>query len=214
MPSTGEALEASDLSPHPGHALAGRGARPIRSRARYRAAHRIRACSRTRRSRRLAKLLATGCRLFALTVTEEGVVELVHVRDGGAVPVSRFRIDFQKPISKPNTAAAGPYVPWSGDVETIPYPFRFGLTNRVADLAFDNRGEVLLAATVGGFLHAWRLQDGSVEVLPRGCKDGHVMKPCRRSSVSGMASPCAVASGMDWGSCITISRRERRRCTR
>ena len=106
------------------------------------------------------------------------------------MPVSRFRIDFQKPISKPNTAAAGPYVPWSGDVETIPYPFRFGLTNRVADLAFDNRGEVLLAATVGGFLHAWRLQDGSVEVLPRGCKDGHVMKTVQ--AVLGVGNGFAV----------------------
>jgi hypothetical protein len=185
----GEALEASDLSPHPGHVLAEEvldakaPERDIVLLTHPRVLHEA-------DIRRLANLLAKGSRLFALTVIEEGVVELVHVREGGVVPVSRFRIDFQKPATKAATSATGPYVPWSGDVETIPYPFRFGLTNRIVDLAFDDRGEMLLAATMSGFLHAWTLADGSVEVLPRGSKDGQVMRTVQ--AVVGVGNGFAV----------------------
>ena len=90
----------------------------------------------------------------------------------------------------PTPPTNGPYVPWSGDVEPIPFPFRFGLTNRVADLAFDDQNGTLLAATVSGFLHVWSLTDGSVEVLPRGCRDGQVMRNVQ--AVISMANGFAV----------------------
>ncbi|HEX3151937.1 MAG TPA: hypothetical protein VHR66_27945 [Gemmataceae bacterium] len=197
----GEALEASDLSAHPGHVLSEEVFDPSAPERDIVLLTHPRVVMEPQ-VRRATKFLANGCRLFALTVTEEGQVELVHVRDGGAVPISRFRIDFKKPAPKPppsTTPANGLYVPWSGDVEPIPFPFRFGLTNRVADLAFDGRleVEVLLAATVSGFLHAWTLADGAVEVLPRGCKDGQVMRTVQ--AVLGMANGFAVCGRLGDG---------------
>jgi hypothetical protein len=173
----GETLEASCLSSHAGQALAEEVFDPnAKTRDVVVLTH-----PRTLREteiQRLTKLMPDDCRLFALTATEEGEVELLHLRGGGIVPISRFRVDF-KTLAPQLTLRAAPtplYTPWSGDVEPIPFPFRFGLTNRVVDLAFDAGGARLMAATVGGFLYAWTLADGSMEVVPRGGHEGQVIK--------------------------------------
>jgi hypothetical protein len=59
---------------------------------------------------------------------------------------------------------------WTGDVESVPFPFRFGITGRVgADLFdFDYHGQWLLTATRDGMLFAWRLDSSHrMEILPR-----------------------------------------------
>jgi hypothetical protein len=170
-------LEASDLSPHPAATLADEildpsaGVRDIVLLTHPRTL-------REEEVQRLTKALASGSRLFALAATEEGQIELVQMHEGGIVPLSRFRVDFASaPPPQASPVADGPmYVPWKGDVESIPYPFRFGLTNRIVDLAFDSAGTRLIAATVGGFLFAWSLSDGSVEVVPREGNEGEVVK--------------------------------------
>jgi hypothetical protein len=173
----GQALEESNLAAHPGHALAEELLDPnAPDRDIVLLTH-----PRTLREpeiQRVTAVLAGNCRLFALTVTEEGDVELIQLREHGLVPVSRFRVGFSSlPVELPKAATtAAIYSPWSGDVEPIPFPFRFGLTNRVVDLAFDAAATRLMAATVGGFLYVWTLSDGSVEVLPRGGREGQVIK--------------------------------------
>src|SRR5262249_51182506 len=146
----GNVLEASDLTPHPAAALAEELREPS-------AGNRdivLLTHSRTLLEdevQRLTREVASGSRLFALTATEHGEVEMMQIREGGTVPLSRFRVDFNSataPIPRPD-ADGLLYIPWSGDIESIPYPFRFGLTNRIVDLAFDGAGRRLIAATVG-----------------------------------------------------------------
>lgn len=196
----GEVLEASDLSPHPGHALAEEVLDPSAPERDIVLLTHPRAASEPE-VRRLAKLVAAGCRLFALTAAEDGQVELVQLRDGGTVPVSRFRVDFTPP-APPSAAPPTPVTgPWKGDVEPVPFPFRFGLTNRVFDLAFDMGGERLLAASVNGFLHAWTLADGSVEVLSRGYADRQVLKAVQ--AVIGVGNGFAVCGR--WGNGLAVA---------
>jgi hypothetical protein len=195
----GEVLEASDLSPHPGHALAEEVLDPSAPERDIVLLTHPRVLGEAE-VRRLAKLIANGCRLFALTATEDGQVELAHLRDGGPVPINRFRVDFTPPAPMPAPGPIANAGPWSGDVEPIPFPFRFGLTNRVADVAFDLGGERLLAATVNGFLHAWTLADGSVEVLPRAWADGQVMKVVQ--AVIGVRNGFAVCGR--WGNGFAV----------
>ncbi|MBO0697936.1 MAG: hypothetical protein J2P46_06065, partial [Zavarzinella sp.] len=203
----GEVLEASDLHSHPGHALAeevldpGAPERDIVLLTHPRVL-------REDEIRRLAKVLAAGCRLFALTATEDGQVELARLGDGGAVPVSRFRVEFTAPFpapAKPIAIEAPPRAAWSGDIEPIPFPFRFGLTNRVIELAFDAAGERLAAVTVHGMLHVWTLGDGTVEVLPRGASEGQVVKDVQQVMgvengfvVGGRLGPARVVVHYDW----------------
>src|SRR5262245_44287995 len=171
----GEALEASDLASHPGHALAEEvldPSAPDRDIILLTHPRVLREPEITR----LSKVLARGCRMFALAATEDGQVELAELREGGAVSVRRFRVDFAPPAEKPAVREVPPQTPWSGDIEPIPYPFRFGLTNRVIGLALDAAGDRLMAATVNGFLHVWTLADGTVEVLPRGSHNAQILK--------------------------------------
>jgi hypothetical protein len=135
----GEVLEMSDLSPHPGHALAEEVLDPEAAGRDIVLLTHPRVL-RDEEIRRLTKVLADGCRLFALTATEDGDIELARLRDGGAVAVRRFRVEFTAPTPAAERSP-GPEVPshtpWSEDVEPIPFPFQFGLTHRVRDLAFD-----------------------------------------------------------------------------
>ena len=202
----GDVLEASDLSANPAHALAEEVLQPLAGEKDIVLLTHPRVL-RDGEVQRLSKVLAKGCRLFAVTATEEGQAELVHLREGGIVPVTRFRVDFAPPTPadpKPLPEVA-PYVPWTGDVEPIPFPFRFGLTNRVVDLAFDAGGFRLMAATTQGFLHVWTLADGAVEVLPRGHREGQILKDVQAVLgvsngfvVCGRFGPALVAVHYDW----------------
>jgi hypothetical protein len=201
----GEVLEASDLAPHPAQALA----EEVLDQSTAERDIVLLTQPRTLREeevQRLSKSLPKKCRLFALTATEEGAIEMVRMRDGGTAPISRFRVNFVSPARQAKPAIDGLlYVPWSGDVEPIPYPFRFGLTNRVVDLAFDTGGARLIATTVGGFIFVWALADGSVEVVPRGGNEGQVVKDVQAILemengfvVCGRMGSTIVAVHYDW----------------
>jgi hypothetical protein len=203
----GQVLEASDLSNHPGHALAeevldpGAADRDIVLLTHPRVL-------REAEIRRLAGVLAGGCRLFALTATEDGHIELARVGAAGAVPVHRFRVDFAAPLpaeAKQSRVAVPTYTPWSGDVESIPYPFQFGLAERLRGLAFDAGGGRLLAMTHLGYLHVWNLADGTVEVVPRAASGREVLiLPTIALGVengfvvSGLLGSARVVAHYDW----------------
>ena len=56
--------------------------------------------------------------------------------------------------------------PWRGDVETVPFPFVFGVADQGPfHFDFDGEGAWLVTATAGGILHATRT-DGAVEAFP------------------------------------------------
>jgi hypothetical protein len=116
-----------------------------------------------------ARRLRPPARLFALAVEDDGASVLAEVRHGGLVELSRFRVDLEaRPAATPAaTAPRAAGAAWDGDVEPVPFPFRFGAGGRVTAYDFDHAGEWLLAATDEGTLHLMRTDGSAYEVLPR-----------------------------------------------
>jgi len=174
----GELLEASDLTPHPAATL---------ERVLEEPADVLRDIVLLTHPRNLAEAdvqaaarrLGKNCRLFAASVDGHGQAQLAEVRRGVAVPLTRFRIDWQKaPQPAPAAKAAAPNtppLPWQGDVEPIGFPFRFGATAPLGPFAFDASGQWLLVSGPNGMLHVERIEGGSAEVLPRGFHNGRVL---------------------------------------
>jgi len=171
----GRLLEASDLSANPGLALESVLEQPA-------AAARDVVLLTNPRSlrepdvRAAARRVAPGVRLFAVALDGAGSVDLVEMRHGAPVPVRRFKV--ARPAPPPprparTTAHAGEELgPWSGDVEPVGFPFRFGVGNPIVSFDFDYAGEWLLTATRDGMLHAYRTSGGHWEILPRGLWQG------------------------------------------
>jgi hypothetical protein len=190
----GQAVEASDLSPHPGIALE----RVLEERP---------GCERDvvllTHPRNLAepdvaaaaRRVARGTRLFGLTATETGEVRLSELRHGTPVELSRFRVDLSRPTEAPppeeraDTTVAGP---WGFDVEKVPFPFRFGLAGHQRNLRFDfdPSGEWLLTASDQGMLLLQRTDGSEWELLPRGVLNQVVLSDVR--GVVGVTGGFAV----------------------
>ncbi len=125
-----------------------------------------------------AKRATELTRLFAVAVTERGDVQFSEVKHGVPLTLSRFHVDLEPskpPPSKPSTPKAGSE--WTGDVEPIGFPFRFGVTvnHDPFHFAFDADGIYLLAASENGMLHAVLTDGSGFEVLPRGMVKGKVL---------------------------------------
>ncbi|WP_020472485.1 hypothetical protein [Zavarzinella formosa] len=167
----GNLLEASDLTPHPGVALAEE-IRLAEVPARDIVLLTHPATLTEPILLQLPKTLPPNHRLFALTITEDADVELAEVRPGGVVAIKRLRLQFPAPDPEktipplPKTTAKEP---WTGDGEPIPYPFRIGPIHGIENLSFDSSGEYLLLVAKHGFVYLFNLAMKEVEMLPRGC---------------------------------------------
>ena len=78
----------------------------------------------------------------------------------------------------PGPAKSGrPALPWRGDVEPVPFPFRLGVTTKLQPhlLCFDDGGEWLLAGAGQGLLHLARVDGTHTETPPRGMYEGEVL---------------------------------------
>jgi hypothetical protein len=187
----GALLEASDLSPHPGPALArvleAPADRPrdvvLLTHPRSLAEPEVAAAART---------LPPGARLFAVAVEPDGRVELSELRRGIPVAVAGCRVEI-RPAAEPRTAPPVDTSAWRGDVEPVGFPFPFGLLNRLDDAHFDldDSGEWLLAAGIHGLLHLWRADGTRAEILPRGLIAGEVLSSVE--AVVGVAGGFVVA---------------------
>src|SRR5262249_1768833 len=148
----GALLEASDLSPHPGLALERVLEEPTSP------ARDVVLLTHPRSSREAdllaaARRVSPGPRLFAVTVDDHGSVELSELRHGTPVSLTSFRVDLIKSTPVPKLpervremSVVLPSTAWSGDVEPIGYPFRFGLPGNVSNglFDFDSSGDWLL----------------------------------------------------------------------
>jgi hypothetical protein len=196
--SLAELLEASDLSPHPGPMLArlarvdASGCRDVvllthpRSLAEPEVAG---------AARQLAE--GVGTRLFAVSVDSGGEVELTELKRGWPVKLGRSRVELEAfdepPRTVPAVARLGQPAPWVGDVDTMPFPFRCGILDRVHSLNdeisrqidFDEAGGRILVAGRQGLLFASGIDGEGAEILPRPIIDGEVMRPVR--TVIGVA---------------------------
>ncbi len=140
-------------------------------------------------------------RVFSVAVDEAGRVEFREWRRGSPVKVGDFRVaEVEAPAPSPvRPAPAGDRPSWRGEVEPIPYPFRFGVIHRIERplFDFDHAGRRLILATQRGMLHAWDLETDRSEVLPRGMVGGEPLELI--DSVLGVAGGVVVGgrSGKD-----------------
>jgi hypothetical protein len=114
-----------------------------------------------------ARRLLPQDRLFALTVNGRGEAELLQLRRGLPVRLRSFRVEFTAaapPAAASVVAASGS---WTGDVEPIGWPFRFGNDSAVQFFEFDATGQHLFALMKNSMLYAWKLTGGDMEILPR-----------------------------------------------
>jgi hypothetical protein len=104
-------------------------------------------------------------RLFAVGVAASGAVTFSEMRHGLPVPLGRFHLDLEVPPPPPRPACGA----WTGPVEPVPFPFRFGPgSNHEPFLfAFDESGEWLLANLSQGMLLLVRRDGKAHEFLPR-----------------------------------------------
>jgi hypothetical protein len=163
----GELIEASDLSLNPGMALeAALEQSPEGLRDVVLLTH--------PRNLREVDVLAAACRagprdrLFAVTLDEEGAAAVSEIRHGAPVPLRQFHVDFipSKPPSVRPLPAESPTL-WTGDVEPVPFPFRFGTHGSVSRFEFDHDGRWLLTTSGDGILHLWDVNGRGYEILPR-----------------------------------------------
>jgi hypothetical protein len=174
----GSLVEASDLTANPGLALEhvleqpGRPGRDVVLLTHPRALG-------EEDVRAAARRAPADTRLFALALDGGGRAELSELRHGAPVAVRQFRVDLSgpgpaRPAARESVPVAGP---WAGQVEPVPFPFRFGPGGPLLPnlLAFDHAGRWLLTVSGQGMLHAWPTVGGGVEVLPRGMLDGKLL---------------------------------------
>jgi hypothetical protein len=167
----GELLEASDLSANPGLALESVLERPaeasrdvvLLTHPRNLAEEDVRA----------AALRATAqTRVLALALDGHGRAALSELRHGVPVSLRQFRVDFTGSAALAQTPARGAEHPgcWTGDVEPVGFPFRFGTSapQGIHLFDFDQQGQWLLTLDGTDLMHVWPTSESRMmEMLPR-----------------------------------------------
>lgn len=193
----GERLESTDLSPNPAQPLEYLAATLVDAPPTPRDVVLLTHARGLREPAVLAASagLPTGTRLFAVGVDDRGEVGLAELRQGGASPISRCRVPMPtepEPAESPieSLPVEYRYRPWTGDVESVPFPFRLGMARRPAipPLDLDPAGKWLFVAGYAGVVHAWAVDGGRDEILPRGSFGGRV--------VSDLVSLVGVTGGV------------------
>jgi hypothetical protein len=184
----GALLESSDLTPNPGLAL---------ERVLEEPSHELRDVVLLTHPRSLldddvraaARRAPTNVRLFALA-TDGEACELVELRHGQSISLRSFSLSKPRKPQRASTIEAAPDAPWTGPIEPVPFPFRFGLVGTVGHLAMDTDGRHLFTVCNNGLLHAWTLADERYELLPRPMDIGALLKDVL--AVVGVRGGCAI----------------------
>lgn len=191
----GELMEASDLSLNPAAALESVLEQPseaLRDVVLLTHPHSLREAD----VRASALRALPRDRLFAVTLDEEGAAIVSEVRHGSPVKLRQFHVDYTPSIATPPprpALPAEPLAPWTGDVEPVPFPFRFGTSGAVAKFEFDYDGRWLLTVGGDGMLHLWGLDGDHREVLPRPFVDGTLLSNAR--TVTGVKGGFVLLAG-------------------
>jgi hypothetical protein len=112
-----------------------------------------------------------GERLFALTVTGQGDARWGELTATGLVELSAFRID----LSQVSEAPVETSDRFTGEVEPVPFPFRFGREgDSEVQAVFEFTGRYLLVAS-SQLLFLVPLDDSGFELLPRPMFQGKLL---------------------------------------
>lgn len=155
-----------------------------------------------------ARRLASGDRLFAMTVNAGGSAELVEMRHGLPVRLKLFQVDFD-PAVVPELRTSPSN--WSGPVEPYGWPFRFVPPGPVDRFDFDESGKRVLAVLHDGMLCVWETKTGKSELLPRPMIDGAIAKNWK--SLIGVADGFALLMRGDIGWIVVHYDMVKRQCS-
>ena len=111
-------------------------------------------------------------RLFVVTLDAHGEAEVSEVRRGAPIRLRHFHVEFVPSLPTPQIhlpKADAKFLSWTGEVETIPFPFRLGTEAHVKFFDFDFEGRWLLTVSGQACLHLWHLDGTRQETLPRPC---------------------------------------------
>lgn len=181
----GEMFDASDLSPDPAEALA----RVVKDRSRIESdivlfTHRLNLIEPAVVA--AARGIAAGSRLFSVGVDGDGVVELGTMIDGRSIAIGKSRVEFEPdPPPKSITSSDSHLIidpwNWTGDVESLPYPFALGVQGPIGDdmLAFDYDGRSLIVSDQKGMLQRRGLDGSFLGVIPSLPDGGVLVRPRR-----------------------------------
>jgi hypothetical protein len=172
----GQIVEASDFSRNPGQALKelleqpNEGPRDIILFTHPRSLE-------EEEVRNAAKIAEAPTRLFALTLDRLGQGALLEMRHGSSLRVRDFRLDLSNKSPQTIEPSFEKTSDWSGDVEPIGFPFRFGIAGNIPMQGYDFDGseKYLLTACWQGLLHLWNLDGTLKEMLPRAMFQGRVV---------------------------------------
>ena len=174
----GDLLAASDLSGHPGDALARlRDGPSVLRRDIVLLTHRRSLADPAVAAAARSLAEEGGDRLFAVSVDSKGQLELAELRRGLPVVLARGRIDH---VAAESPATLVPLWPdrsillvWKGDFESIGFPFHTGVLDQLessrfcSSYDFDEAGERILIAGRRGLLFCCRIDGSEAETLPR-----------------------------------------------
>ena len=212
--SLGRLIEASDLSPNPAEALA-----TALERAQEKPSD-IVLLTHPRNLRepevgKAARQAGEGTRLFGVAMDVRGAVELAEFKRGIPVPWRKLQLDL-KPAAdvpaepKPRTTSSSKG--WDGDLELVPFPFRFGTAGKASHLAdFDASGQRLLTVSGSYVIHLWDIESNSMELVPRPAIRGRVVTNI--SDVIGVAGGFVVRGRTDHDMAAAHYDVARRTCT-
>jgi hypothetical protein len=203
----GELIEASDLTFNPGVALEAVLEHPVDG---------LRDVVLLTHARNLrepdvltaARRAGVRDRVFAVTLDEAGSAVVSEIRHGAPVTLRRFRVEFTP--SKPPPAPVRQRTPWTGVVESVPFPFPFGTTADITHFEFDHDAQWLLTVCADGMLHLWGLHGQPGEVLPRPFFEDRLCKAVR--FVTGVRGGFVLTLSSDSGIHIAHYDIARRRC--
>jgi hypothetical protein len=124
-----------------------------------------------------ARRLTSPMRLFAVAVAASGEVAFSELRHGLPVPLGRFRLDLELPVPVRLGSPDQQGPRWRGELEPVPFPFRFGPGGNHEPLlfAFDHAGEWVLASLQHGILLLMRRDGSAQEMLPRALVDDRLL---------------------------------------
>ncbi|MHC4841498.1 MAG: hypothetical protein ACYTDT_11210 [Planctomycetota bacterium] len=112
------------------------------------------------------KELKPDQRLFAVTVDERGSGSHFQLTAQGKVLLRSFGLDIRPVVLERPESTMPTQGPWAGEIDPIPMPFKLGLLDSIACIAFSPDAKDLVVFGQQGHTSVWNLGTGNCSLLP------------------------------------------------